>query len=97
MPIAFGWLTKRGDAVDHALAGAGPLDGRDPPRHGPRPARDRAGRTALVEAADRLPAFHRPALIVWATEDRVMPPEHGRRLAALLPDARLVELDDTTP
>ena len=24
-----------------------------------------------------------------------MPPEHGRRLTALLPDARLVELDDT--
>jgi pimeloyl-ACP methyl ester carboxylesterase len=54
-----------------------------------------ADRTILVEAGDRLPAFDRPALVVWATEDRVMPPEHGRRLAALLPDARLVELDDT--
>jgi pimeloyl-ACP methyl ester carboxylesterase len=36
-----------------------------------------------------------PALVVWAAEDRLMPPEHGRRLAELLPDARLVEIDDS--
>jgi hypothetical protein len=34
-----------------------------------------------------LPAFGRPMLVVWAVGDRVMPPEHGRRLACLLPDA----------
>ena len=49
----------------------------------------------LVEAAKSLPSFHRPALVVWASEDRVMPPEHGRRLAELLPDAQLVEVDDS--
>jgi len=32
---------------------------------------------------------------VWAAQDRVMPPEHGRRLADLLPDARLVEIEDS--
>jgi pimeloyl-ACP methyl ester carboxylesterase len=42
-----------------------------------------------------MPSFHRPALVVWAAEDRVMPPEHGRRLAELLPDARLVEVADS--
>ncbi|MFD5760548.1 alpha/beta fold hydrolase, partial [Streptomyces sp. NPDC127044] len=36
-----------------------------------------------------------PALVVWARGDRVMPPEHGRRLAALLPRGRLVEIDDS--
>jgi len=49
----------------------------------------------LLEAAEDLPRFDRPALIVWASEDRVMPPEHGRRLADLLPQGRLVEIDDS--
>lgn len=49
----------------------------------------------LVSAAECLPGFDRPALIVWAREDRVMPPEHGRRLAGLLPDARLAEIEDS--
>ncbi len=35
------------------------------------------------------------ALVIWAAEDRVMPPAHGRRLAALLPHARLVEITDS--
>ncbi len=49
----------------------------------------------LVAAAERLPDFAHPALIVWAADDRVMPPEHGRRLAKLLPQGRLVEVDDS--
>ena len=49
----------------------------------------------LVETARGLPSFERPALVVWASEDRVMPPEHGCRLAALRPDARLVEIADS--
>jgi pimeloyl-ACP methyl ester carboxylesterase len=40
-------------------------------------------------------AFDRPALIVWASEDRVMPPEHGRRLAELFPQGRLIEVPDS--
>jgi pimeloyl-ACP methyl ester carboxylesterase len=47
-----------------------------------------------TRVAARLVAFDKPTLIVWGKDDRVMPPEHGRRLAALLPDSRLVELDD---
>jgi pimeloyl-ACP methyl ester carboxylesterase len=95
MPIAFGWLTKRGDAATKRWLAPVLSDGTIR-RDTVRVLREiGAGRTPLVEAADRLPAFHRPALVVWATEDRVMPPEHGRRLAALLPNARLAELDDT--
>ena len=33
--------------------------------------------------------------MVWTPEDRVQRPEHGRRLAELLPDARLVEIQDS--
>jgi pimeloyl-ACP methyl ester carboxylesterase len=49
----------------------------------------------LLDTAGRLTDFDRPALIVWAENDRVMPPDHGRRLAALLPSARLVEIPDS--
>lgn len=49
----------------------------------------------LLAAAERLPRFDRPALVVWATEDRVMPLDHGRRLAALLPQAHLAEVGDS--
>lgn len=51
--------------------------------------------SVLDKACQRLASFERPALIVWSPEDRVMPPEHGRRLARVLPDARLVEIDDS--
>lgn len=44
---------------------------------------------------ERLRHFDRPALVVWATEDRVIPPEHGRRLAELLPRGKLVEIADS--
>jgi len=47
-----------------------------------------------VEAAERLRGFDRPALVVWATEDRLMRPDYGKRLAELLPKSRLVEIAD---
>ena len=55
----------------------------------------RADPRLLVTAAESLPGFTRPVLVVWASEDRVMPPEHGRRLAGFLPDARLAEVADS--
>ncbi|MFD7298568.1 alpha/beta fold hydrolase [Streptomyces sp. NPDC059897] len=47
-----------------------------------------------LRAAGNLPSFTRPALIAWGAEDRMMPPDTGRRLAALLPNARYVEIPD---
>lgn len=52
-------------------------------------------RKTLLEWAERLRDFDRPALVVWAADDTMMPREHGKRLAELLPDARLVEIDDS--
>ena len=95
LPLAFGWLTKRGDAVTARWT--------EPVRRQPEIRRDavrvlRAAtgdtRRLLEETAGRLREFDRPALVIWASEDRVMPPAHGRRLAELLPQGRLVELDD---
>ena len=49
----------------------------------------------MLEVCERLRSFRAPALVVWTPEDRVQRPEHGRRLAELLPDARLVEIRDS--
>jgi pimeloyl-ACP methyl ester carboxylesterase len=49
----------------------------------------------LNQIVPGLRAFDRPALVAWAAEDRVMPPEHGRRLAKLLPAAQHVEIPDS--
>jgi pimeloyl-ACP methyl ester carboxylesterase len=95
LPIAFGWLTKRGDAVVKRWM--------RPIRRQREIRRDTvrvlrlaaADRNLLTTAAEKLARFDRPALVVWAAQDRVMPPEHGRRLADLLPDARLVEIEDS--
>jgi pimeloyl-ACP methyl ester carboxylesterase len=95
LPIAFGWLTKRGDAATarwmRPLLGDAAIR-RDAVRLLRAAAREGA---ALNAAAERLAGFDRPAVVVWASEDRVMPPEHGRRLAELLPRGRLVEIEDS--
>ena len=95
LPIAFGWLTRRGDAA--TARWVEPVMTQPRIRHDAvRMLRAAAADTDfLVEAATFLPSFRRPALVVWASEDRVMPPEHGRRLAALLPQGQLVEVDDS--
>jgi pimeloyl-ACP methyl ester carboxylesterase len=95
LPIAFGWLTKRGDAATSRWMR--PVLGQPEIRRDTvRMLRAAAVDTGiLMRAAEHLPGFRRPAVIVWARQDRVMPPEHGRRLASLLPDARLVEVDDS--
>lgn len=49
-------------------------------------------RGEMLAAAEGLRRFDRPALVVWGAEDRVMPVEHGRRLATLLPRGRFVEI-----
>lgn len=95
LPIAFGRLTKRGDAATARWMRPvlrEPAIRRDAVRL--LRTANRATRRLLEATAERLPLFDRPALVVWAREDRVMPPEHGRRLAALLPQGRLVEVDD---
>lgn len=95
MPVAFGWLTLRGDAATARWIRPA-LERPEIRRDAVRTLRAAAADTGLLlAAAERLPRFDRPALVVWARGDRVMPPEHGRRLAALLPRGLLVEIDDS--
>jgi pimeloyl-ACP methyl ester carboxylesterase len=95
LPIAFGWLTKRGDAAT-ARWMRPVMKQAEIRRDAVRMLRSvAADPSLLLEAAESLPSFTRPALVVWASGDRVMPPEHGRRLAELLPLGRLAEVEDS--
>ncbi|MEU3729245.1 alpha/beta hydrolase [Streptomyces sp. NPDC033538] len=94
LPVGIGALTKR--PVPDAI-----VDGwLRPLRTDPAIRRDfrhyntHVRRDELLEAAQGLRGFDRPALVVWATEDLMMPRAHGRRLAELLPQGRLVEVED---
>jgi pimeloyl-ACP methyl ester carboxylesterase len=95
LPIAFGRLTKRGDAATARWMKpvlSRPEIRRDTVRMLRAAAADA---DLLLATSEHLPDFDRPALVVWAREDRVMPPDHGRRLAELLPQGRLVSIDDS--
>jgi pimeloyl-ACP methyl ester carboxylesterase len=48
-----------------------------------------------TEAARKLAAFDKPALVVWAPESRMMRRPNGRHLADALPQGRLVEIPDS--
>jgi pimeloyl-ACP methyl ester carboxylesterase len=49
---------------------------------------------ALGEACARLGSFDRPAVVIWSRADKMMPFAHAERLVELLPQSRLVALDD---
>lgn len=95
LPISFGWLTRRGDETVRGWIG--------PVLRQPEIRRELvrvlravpAEPDLLITTAERLRHFRRAALIVWAEEDRVMPPAHARRLAELLPVSRVVEVADS--
>jgi pimeloyl-ACP methyl ester carboxylesterase len=96
LPIFFGRMSKRRvpDAV--MLEWLRPLSKREIRRDFKKYVSDtKQGRRDLLAATDALPSFDRPVLIVWASEDRLMPPAHGRRLAEIFPNSRLVEIADS--
>jgi pimeloyl-ACP methyl ester carboxylesterase len=95
LPLAYGWTTKA--PIDPEIM-----------RSYTRPVRAIAGvrrdlRRLLLavdtrythEAADALRTFDKPALVLWAADDKLFPREHGRRLAELLPQGRFELIDDS--
>ena len=50
------------------------------------------GAMDLTDVATRLPRFAKPVSIVWGMADRSFTPSLGRRLAALFPNATMVEV-----
>ena len=47
-----------------------------------------------LAAAEKLPGFDRPTLLVWAPGDRFFPIRYAERLEQAIPDARLVTVPD---
>ena len=95
LPVTLGWMSKRplpAGLVDRCLE---PLQTRRGVRRDLRKYAAGARRQQMLRVCALLACFDRPALVVWTPEDRVQRPEHGRRLAGLLPAARLVEIPDS--
>ncbi len=95
-PGSWGWMSKRpvpDEVMDAWFRPA--ITGRAIRRDLAKYATSVPSRQVLLDWAGRSASFGRPVLIVWAGEDRMMPREHGRRLAGVFPDARLVEIDDS--
>jgi pimeloyl-ACP methyl ester carboxylesterase len=96
LPMTFGWMSKRPvpDAMFRDWMRPAQTDG-DIRRDLRKYALSVPGRQVLLEWAERLREFPGPVLVAWASEDRIMPPEHGRRLAAMARHGRLVEIADS--
>lgn len=94
LPIAFGRLTVR--PIEHGAM----VSYTRPLRTNAAVRRDFASlvraisRRYTIEAAQRLPTFDKPALVVWSLDDRLFPLAHGHRLAKLLPQGRLEVVDE---
>jgi pimeloyl-ACP methyl ester carboxylesterase len=95
LPLALGWMAKR--PIPHEITDAWlrPLLTQRQIRRDLLKYLHHYDKRDLLAAAECLRSFDRPALVVWAAEDRVMPREHGRRLAELLPHGRLIEIADS--
>ena len=95
LPTAYGWVTSR--PMPRAIM----RSYTDPVRLDAGVRRDltrllRAVDTRYTfDAAEALRTFDKPALVLWADGDKIFPREHGRRLAALLPQGRFALIADS--
>jgi pimeloyl-ACP methyl ester carboxylesterase len=96
LPLTWGWMSKRPVPEEVMDGWFRPLQTQGEIRRDLRKyATSIPPKKVLLEWSERLRTFDRPALVVWAAEDRVMPREHGRRLAELFPQGRLLEIPDS--
>jgi pimeloyl-ACP methyl ester carboxylesterase len=94
-PNAFGWLMHE-DPPQEVLDGwTEPLRTNAGARRDVTKVLRGVDKRHTLEAAERLRSFDRPVLIAWAAEDRFFPLADAQRLAAILPNARLVTLQDS--
>jgi len=94
LPMAFGWLTKRPIAPDVEDGYLRPFFSNAAVRRDCAKVLRSISPSITLRAAEKLGTFTRPVLVAWATEDRLFPPEYGRRLAAAFPNGRFEEIPD---
>ena len=88
LPIAYGWLTTKPIPREAEDSYVLPVLTRGAIRRDVRKVLGGLDPADTLDAATRLTRFERPALIAWSERDRFFPPEHGERLAKLIPDSR---------
>ena len=95
LPIAYGLVSKR--PIDPAVTDGWvrPFLEQRGVRHDTAAFLRGAHRRDPLAAAEALRRFDRPALLAWAREDRLFPVDHAHRLAAILPQARVEEIEDS--
>ena len=89
LPIAFGWLTKEPMERDAEDSYVLPVLTRAAIRRDVRALLNGLDPRHTLDAATKLTAWDRPALIAWSADDRFFPAEHAERLARIIPGARL--------
>jgi pimeloyl-ACP methyl ester carboxylesterase len=95
LPFIFGQMTKHGVPDELMRDWLAPLKRREIRRDLRKYAGDAMnGKRDLLAATPALVSFERPVLVAWDAEGKMMPNEHGRRLAQAFPDSRLVEIPD---
>ena len=90
LPTAYGWLTH-GD-LPHELIDqwvAAYLADKGVRRDLRRLTAAMGDDAFMNQIATELAGFTKPALLAWAADDKFFPAEHARRLAEILPDARV--------
>jgi pimeloyl-ACP methyl ester carboxylesterase len=95
LPMTLGWMSKRPVPAEVMDRWFRPVQtSREIRRDLRKYSLSIPPKKVLLGWHEGLRSFDRPALVVWASEDRVMPPEHGHRLAGLFPRGRLVKIPD---
>jgi pimeloyl-ACP methyl ester carboxylesterase len=90
LPSTYGWLSHR--QPPHALIDgwvANYLADRGVRRDTRRLLAALGEDAFMGQVAAELAGFPKPVLLAWAADDKFFPLEHARRLAGILPDARL--------
>ena len=96
LPMVYGQMSKKGVPDALLRSWLEPLARREIQHDLRKYVGDvRQGKREMEAATEALAGFERPVLVVWDSEGKMMPTEHGRRLAADFPNARLVEVEDS--
>ncbi len=95
LPTAYGYVTSRPMPADIMCSFTGPIRLNAGVRRDFRRMLRAVDTKYTFEAAKRLTTFDKPALVLWADDDKIFPREHGQRLAQLLPQGEFALIPDS--
>jgi pimeloyl-ACP methyl ester carboxylesterase len=95
LPIAFGWLSKRGIPDDISGAWLRPALEDAGVRRDATKLLKGVHKSELIEASEHFKDFDKPVLLAWGTEKDFFRVKDAERLARDFPNARLEKIDDS--